>query len=145
MRRYPGLAVLLLFSGLLADVHPLRAAGQGDPAAAGAHQRHDAARGWLTLEGDQRAYRDRVGPLGLKHQRQLETIERSQQLDLRAVQQRTGRQIERAERVQRLAPSSNLGTPQIPMRDAAADIRRRIERHRYNIRSQQGWLPFHRR
>lgn len=145
MRRYPGLTVFLVSVGMLTNVQPLPASAQGVSEAVGARQTRDAARGWLILEGYQRTYRDRVGPLGLKQRRQLDSIERSQQLDLRAVQQRNARQVESAERTQRLAPSSSLGVPLIPKSDAAADIRRRIERHRYNIRSQQGRLPFHRR
>ncbi|MCF7978817.1 MAG: hypothetical protein K9L82_12520 [Chromatiaceae bacterium] len=130
-------------------------AAQGSPIAAqvssgaanalGATQERRAARGWIELEQDQRAYRHRVAPLDLKQQRQLETIERSQQLDLRALQQRNTRAINRAEHQQRIAPQTNLGADRGPARDTAADIRRRAERHRFNLRSQQEGLPFRRR
>ncbi len=107
---------------------------------AGSAQGRDT-RGWIELEQDQRAYREAVKPLDLEQQRQLETIERSQALDLRALQQRNAREIERLERQQRIAPSSNLKRLRAPTRDTAADIRRRAERHRTNIRLQQEGLP----
>ncbi len=105
-----------------------------------ARQERHAARGWLELEQEQRAYRDRVEPLDLQQQRELEIIERSQQLDLRRLQQRNVRDLDRLERQRRLRPPSKAYN--VPKRDAAADIRRRAERHRSMIRSQQRGLPF---
>jgi len=144
----PSLAPLAaaLIAVLLALTLPIAAAeppSAGADALAASAQRREA-RGWIELEQNQRAYRDRVEPLGLKQQRQLETIERSQGVDLRALQQRDAREIERLERQQRIAPSSNLDHTRAPTRDAAADIRRRAERHRTNIRLQQEGLPFRR-
>lgn len=131
---------------LVAHASPVAAeAPQGAASALGATQERRTARGWIELEQDQRAYRNRVAPLDLKQQRQLETIERSQQLDLRALQQHNTRAINRAEHQQRIAPQTNLGADSVPARDAAADIRRRAERHRFNIRSQQDGIPFQRR
>ena len=116
-----------------------------DAADRAALQRREA-RGWLELDVDQRAYRDRVSPLDLKQQRRLETIERSQRIDLRAMQQRNQRDLERVERQRRLRQTpGSIRTPTIPARDNAADIRLRAERHRLNIRSQQDALPFKRR
>ena len=113
-----------------------------NPGVLEATQERRDARGWLELEQNQRAYRDRVAPLDLKQQRQLETIERSQQLDLRRLQQRNVRELDKLERQRRLTPPGNLDAYNVPKRDAAADIRRRAERHRSMIRSQQQGLPF---
>ncbi|MBK5939993.1 hypothetical protein CCR96_12235 [Halochromatium roseum] len=136
----------LLLLILVAHGLPVVAQVSSDSAnALGSTQERHAARGWIELEQNQRAYRNRVAPLDLKQQRQLETIERSQQLDLRALQQRNARAIDRAEHQQRIAPQTNLGADRVPARDAAADIRRRAERHRVNIRGQQEGLPFRRR
>lgn len=137
--------VFALLTVVAAATPPLHAFAQGDPGPPALPQSHSAARGWLELAQDQRSYRDRTGPLDLKQERQLEVIERSQRLDLRALQQRDARELERAERAQRLAPPGALNSTRVPARDAAADIRRRAERHRSNIRRQQQGLPFHRR
>ncbi|WP_462321819.1 hypothetical protein [Halochromatium sp.] len=103
-----------------------------------------SARSWLELEQAQRAYRDRVAPLDLKQHRQLEAIERSQQLDLRRLQQRNARELDRIERQRRLTPPSNLDTYNGPSWGSAADNRRRAERHRWMIRGQHQRPPFHR-
>ncbi len=138
--------LLILLSGLILLVGALTPALAQPPesgvrALSGAEKRREA-RGWIELEQDQRAYRSKVEPLDLQQQRELEVIERSQALDLRALQQRDVRELERVERQQRLTPSSNLDRGRIQTRDAAADIRRRAERHRSNIRLQQEGLPF---
>lgn len=137
------LALILAAFGIPAAAEGGTPGGNASPLAATQERR--AARGWLELEQDQRAYRSRVAPLDLKQQRQLETIERSQRLDLRAIQQRDAREVDRRERQQRLQPRSNLDAHSVPRRDAAADSRRRAERHRATIRSQQQGLPFSRR
>jgi hypothetical protein len=132
---------------LIATSQSVPGAGEtprGTVAAFGAAQERRAARGWIELEQEQRAYRNRLGSLDLKRQRQLETLERSQQLDLRALQQRDARAIDRVERQQRIIPQANLNAYRRPARDAAADIRQRAERHRVKIRGQQDGRSFRR-
>ncbi len=136
-------ALIAVLLALTLPIAVAEAPSAGADAHAASAQRREA-RGWIELEQNQRAYRDRVEPLGLKQQRQLETIERSQGVDLRALQQRDAREIERLERQQRITPSSNLDRTRAPTRDATTDIRRRAERHRTNIRLQQEGLPFRR-
>jgi hypothetical protein len=135
---------LLLGVMLASAAATVQAAGERTAPGASAQQSRSDARGWLQLDLDQRAYRERVEPLDLQQQRRLEVIEREQRLDLRALQQRDARELEQAARQRRLAPDHDLGVA-IPRRDAAADIRRRAERHRDNIRREQLWLPFSRR
>lgn len=132
--------LVLIVLGIPAEADEPRPSGNASALEAGQERR--AARGWLELEQDQRAYRDRVAPLDLKEQRQLEVIERSQQLGLRRLQQRNARQRDKLERQRRVTPPGNLDAYNVPKRDAAADIRRRAERHRSMIRSQQQGLPF---
>lgn len=138
--------VLILVGGLILSAGALMPVFAQPPQSAtralsGAEPRREA-RGWIELEQDQRTYRNKVETIDLQQQRELEVIERSQQLDLRALQQRDRRELDRVEREQRLTPPSNLDRGRIQTRDAAADIRRRAERHRSNIRLQQEGLPF---
>jgi hypothetical protein len=116
-----------------------------DASTESATQQRREARGWLELDIEQRAYRDRPPKLDLQQRRQLDALERSQRVDLRAAQQRHQRTLEQSQRERRLSPPGNLGAPTLPMRDNAADIRRRAERHRLDIRSQQDAMSFRRR
>lgn len=137
-RVFGGLAGGLVLISTTFVIAPAVAGGAGDDAPAlSATQERSDARGWLELEQEQRAYRDRVAPLDLKQQRQLEIIERSQRLDLRRIQQRDTREIERLERQQRLRSPTARDAYSLPRRGAAADIQRRAEQRRARIRNQQ--------
>jgi hypothetical protein len=116
----------LLFSLLGALASPLHG---GDRAAAG----------WLTLERDQRTYRERVAPLDLREQRDLSIIERRQRNDLRAIEQRRERSehLERQPRVSR--------PPEVPRRQLDGAGRRDLERQRLDLRMEQYRQPFGRR
>ena len=100
------------------------------------------ARGWLQLERDQQTYRERVEPLDLRDQRGLETIERFQRNDLRALQQRQRRALQAERRSNRLGQSADLPR-QIPRRDPFLQQRQTVERKRLEIRMQQDRLPYH--
>jgi len=95
------------------------------------------ASGWLSLERDQRAYRERVEPLDLREQRQLGVIERSQRNDLRALQQRQQRALQFERQSQRRIPDAD-----VPRRDLFPQQRRAVERKRLQIRMQQDGLPY---
>lgn len=108
-----------------------------------AQTRREAA-GWLQLERDQTSYRERVGPLDLRDQRGLETVERTQRNALRALQQNQRRDMQ-AER-RRASPGPDLGTVrEVPRRDMRFDQRRGIERQRLQFRLQREQLPYSRR
>ncbi|MGB5830375.1 MAG: hypothetical protein WBG92_00050 [Thiohalocapsa sp.] len=98
-----------------------------------------AARGWLQLERDQITYRERVEPLDLREQRQLETIERSQRDDLRALQLQQQRELQRERSSKRRTPDA-----EVPRRDPFLRQRQAVERKRLQIRNQQNGLPFDR-
>ena len=95
------------------------------------------ARGWLELEQDQTSYRERVAPLDLREQRQLEVIERSQRNDLRALQQRQQREVQFERQSTRRAPNTD-----VPRRDPFQPQRRAVERLRLRIQMQQDGLPY---
>jgi hypothetical protein len=99
------------------------------------------ARGWLQLERDQQTYRERVEPLDLRDQRGLETIERSQRNDLRALQQRQRRELQTERRLNRPGHSADLPR-QIRRRDPFLQQRQAVERKRLEIRMQQDRLPY---
>ena len=110
------------------------------PAAIEAQTRREA-RGWLELEREQSRYRERVEPLTLSQQRQLETIERSQYNDLRALQQRQRRDVESDRR--RALQSPNLDAPRpVPRPEPFGEQRRALERQQLQMRMRQGWSPF---
>ena len=135
---------LVLMSTTFVVVPAVAGGADDDTPVLSANQERRDARGWLELEQEQRAYRDRVAPLDLKQQRQLEIIERSQRLDLRRMQQRDAREIERLERQQRLRSSTSRDAYSLSRRGAAADIQRRVEQRRARIRNQQEgntWSP----
>lgn len=121
------------------------ASASASASAMAATQERRAARGWLELEQEQRAYRDRVAPLDLKEQRLLESLERSQRLELRGIQLRNARELERRERQRRLESQAGAAYNRMPRWDTAAEVRRRAERFRATIRSRQDRLPFSRR
>lgn len=146
---WPGIVWVMLI--LIAISVPDAASGQGVSSGVSSEtqgfesaQERRAARSWLELEQEQRAYRNRVAPLDLKQHRQLEIIERSQQLDLRRLQQGNARELDRLERQRRLTPPSNLNTYNGPRWGSAGDNRRRAERHRWMIRGQHQRPLFHR-
>ena len=98
------------------------------------------ARGWLQLERDQQTYRERVEPLDLRDQRGLETIERSQRNDLRALQQRQRRERQTERRFNQ--PGQGVDLPrQVPRRDPFLQQRQTVERKRLEIRMQQDRPP----
>jgi hypothetical protein len=130
--RASGKVVMLLLAVLSASM----AAGVAD-----AETRREA-RGWLQLERDQQTYRERVEPLDLRDQRGLETIERSQRNDLRALQQRQRRELQAERRLNRPGHSADLPR-QIRRRDPFLQQRQTVERKRLEIRMQQDRLPYH--
>lgn len=105
---------------------------------------HQTAAGWLQLEQDQRAYRDRVAPLDLRERRELSIVEREQRNTLEAVRQRQ-RRVEQLERRRaRLTPPRQVPR-QEPRRDWRADRRRVLEAQRLDLRMEQYRLPFGKR
>ena len=102
-------------------------------------QTHREARGWLRLERDQATYRERVAPLDLSERRQLDTVEREQRNDLRAVQQRQSRE-ERQRLRERSRPLRTYD--EVPRRDPFLQKRQALERERLEIQRQQQGLPF---
>ncbi|KAA6185788.1 hypothetical protein F2Q65_07240 [Thiohalocapsa marina] len=110
-----------------------------DPALA---QTRREATGWLQLEQDQTAYRERIAPLDLRQRRQLDAVERQQRLEQRALQQRQARE----RRLPRPDPGPTLDAPrQIPPGDHRADWRRASERLRLQQEIRRSQLPFGRR
>ena len=103
--------------------------------------RREAA-GWLQLERDQTTYRERVGPLDLRDQRQLESIERAERSDLRALQQRQRRDIQTERRRARPDPDAVRA---VPRADRSVERRRAVERERLRFRMQREQLPYSRR
>jgi hypothetical protein len=95
--------------------------------------------GWLTLERDQRTYREQVAPLDLREERELSVIERRQRNDLRAVEQR-GERRQRLERQPRVSDP-----PEVPRRELNGAGRRDNERRRLDLRMEQYRLPYGRR
>jgi len=95
------------------------------------------ARGWLELQQDQTSYSERVAPLDLREQRQLEVIERDQRNDLRALQQRQQREVQFERQSTRRAPDTD-----VPRRDPFQPQRRAVERQRLRIQMQQDGLPY---
>lgn len=106
--------------------------------------RRDAA-GWLQLEADQRAYRERVEPLDLREERDLEIIERRQDNDLRALQQQQRRELEQDQRMLRLRRGQvDEGFAPPPPRQGTTtyEDRRAYERQRLDRQLEQRRLPF---
>jgi len=95
------------------------------------------ARGWLELQQDQTSYSERVAPLDLREQRQLEVIERDQRNDLRALQQRQRRAVQFERQSMRRAPNTD-----VPRRDPFQPQRRAVERQRLRMQMQQDGLPY---
>jgi len=105
---------------------------------------HQSAQGWLQLEQDQRAYRERVAPLDLREQRELSTIERQQRLDLQSLQQRQRWDEGLARRRPRIAPSPEVPRKPLP-RDWRSDRHRAGEALRLDQQMERYRLPFGRR
>ena len=103
--------------------------------------RREAA-GWLQLERDQATYRERVVPLDLRDERQLESIERAQRNELRALQQRQRRDIQTERR--RAGPDPDAARA-VPRRATRVERRRAVERERLQFRMQREQLPYSRR
>jgi hypothetical protein len=102
-------------------------------AAAGAGQ--EETRGWLELGAEQRAYRERAGPLAPREEQPLEQLERSQELRLRGLQQqrqRQGREArDRARRAQ-LPAAPRPPRPGVQERDMERErLDRRIQRETF--------------
>jgi hypothetical protein len=109
------------------------------------------AAGWLQLERDQHTYRDRVGPLDRRDERELSVIERRQRMDLRALDQR----LDRAERLDarrarrfapQVGPTDQPGTIMPPLSrprpGGLGEGHRAAERLRLQRRMRESWLPF---
>jgi hypothetical protein len=100
------------------------------------------AAGWLTLERDQRVYREQVAPLNLRERRRLDAIERGERNALRALQQREerARAAEQRRLRQRRREASALegaavGTAAVPRRSGrAARRQQRLERAQRRLR-----------
>jgi hypothetical protein len=102
------------------------------------------ARGWLQLERDQQTYRQRAQPPNLVEERELRSIERSQDIELRSLQRRQRARDDLDARRQR-QERQTLGRDTAPRRDPVPDYRRALERQRLKLRTQQQNLPFDRR
>jgi len=131
---WPGLVLLAIGSAA--------AAGPVPP-----EQPHREATGWLELEQDQRQFRERIEPLDLRDERVLETIEGSQRIDLREVQQRQARDLEQQQRDlrrqrQQAAPTE---VPPPARRTPGFRQQRALERQRLERQMEQRRLPFDRR
>lgn len=139
-----GPAVLL---GLLLLPVPgeLRSAEAAEAAALEAGAQRRAARGWLQLEQDQRAARERLPALELRRERELGTVERGQRTRLRALEQRDARRTERQQRQLQRPRQSALEANPVPRRDLRQDLRNRAEQLRQRIRIRQDLQRFRRR
>lgn len=117
------LGVLMALS--LAWPLALPAAGEG------AAQPRREARGWLQLERDQSTYRERREPLSPSASRDLEQIERRQDLGLRQLQQDQQRAVREAERRERFTPPGSApplpGTTRAPREETRQRLDLRIE------------------
>jgi hypothetical protein len=99
----------------------------------------DSGAGWLQLERDQRAYRERVAPLDLRERRDLSIIEREQRNALRATEQRLRRREQLDDRDRVASPR------EMPRRNGNSERRRALERQRLDLRMEQYRLPYGRR
>ncbi len=106
-----------------------------------ATQTHLEAAGWLQLERDQAAYRERVGPLDLKRERELEVIERTQDLQWRSLQQQQRWEAQRIGREHRLDAGGGE-PPTRARREWFIDQRRSVQQQRLRTQIQQDSLPF---
>jgi hypothetical protein len=98
------------------------------------------AAGWLELQRDQARYRqqmDRPGvPPSLEVRRDLEILERQEDLDRRALDQREARWLDNARRHDRLVGQGALTVPQGPTLRLQVDQAEANERLRRNLRRQ---------
>ncbi|MBK1633710.1 hypothetical protein CKO31_23800 [Thiohalocapsa halophila] len=105
-----------------------------------------SAAGWLQLERDQRTYRQRTGPLDLREERELSTVERRQRNELRAVEQRLKRRERQQSAPRANAPLAEPGTvtapPDVPRRGTDMQQGRALERERLQRRMRQYHQPF---
>jgi len=106
---------------------------------AAADQQRREARGWLQLERDQSTYRERREPLAPAEARDLEQIERRQDLDLRQLHQGQQRAVREAERRERFTPPGSQpplpGTAPAPRDDTRQRLDLRIEQQTLSPRA----------
>jgi hypothetical protein len=104
----------------------------------GAQQRREA-RGWLQLERDQSTYRERREPLSPSASRDLEQIERRQDLGLRQLQQDQQRAVREAERRERFTPPGSPPPLPATTRAPREETRQRLDlRIEHEILSPRG-------
>jgi len=97
----------------------------------GAQQRTEA-RGWLQLEGDQRVYREQVGPLPPADAAALDRLDQRQALRLRGLHLDQRRTLQMDERLERIP--GNDRTERLP---AAVRNERGQSRERLQMRTQR--------
>ena len=122
-----GQAGLLLLTALLPGFDAV--AGESEGVAA--RQRQEA-RGWLQLEQDQRAYRERVEPLSPQGAITLKGMEQRQQLELRELQVRQRREWQ-SERRRLGLPEAERPSPRM----SAPGLKRDFDRKRLEMRLQR--------
>lgn len=124
----PGRTVLVRLSVALVSLSPLG----GVPAEDG----HQSARGWLTLERDQRDFRERTGPVSLPESRRLDAMERGQEVDQRVVDQGIQRSKQQ-ERVRARTTSRPVVPPSQRSTLRSGQGQRQLERQRQRVERQQ--------
>jgi hypothetical protein len=133
--RQAGILPLGMVAALLAAVlaSPLVLAAPG--ASLSLEERQQAA-GWLQLRQDQKAYRESLGPLTPGQAAARDALERQQQLQWKAMEQRQRESLQLRERLRRLPgpPSARVGVGE-------TGPRRGLERERLNMRLQRDMLP----
>jgi hypothetical protein len=133
--RQAGILPLGMVTGVLAAAlaSPLTLAAPG--AGLGLEERQQAG-GWLQLRQDQTTYRKSLGPLTPGQAAALDSLERQQQLQWRAMEQRQRDSLQLRQRLGRLGgpPSARTGAGQIRLGPG-------LERERLNMRLQRDMLP----
>jgi hypothetical protein len=131
--RQAGVLPLGMLSGVLAAAlaSPLILAAPG--ASLGLEKRQQAG-GWLQLRQDQETYRESLGPLTPGQAAALDALERQQQLQWRAMEQRQRESLQLRQRLERLPGPAGSGAGEI-------GLRRGLERERLDMRLQRDTLP----
>jgi len=106
---------------------------------------HASAAGWLQLEQDQRAYRERVAPLDLRERRALSSIQRTQRNDFAALEQRQRWSREQVYGQRYSQAPGVTPPPEMPPPRWRAGQHRAQEAQRLDRQMQQYRLPFGKR
>jgi hypothetical protein len=122
-----------VFTALLAAALGCPSSFAGPGASLGLEERQQAA-GWLQLRQDQKTYREGLGSLTPGQAAALDALDRQQQLQWRAMEQRQEQSLQLRQGLDHLpGPRAGSGAGEIR-------LRREQERERLNMRLQRGML-----